>query len=174
MYYCISSSRHCLPGVTVLCVQLLPARSSCHFQCIRGLRAEIAPLLIPVTQSNWRAGASQPSRPTGTIFRDNIYIYLSLCISRFYDFTRARCYRISRTPCLAHAQVYTASIFYCTTAGRVACCWWYIGLCFAAALYYSWQLCMSIICSQLCMLLACIYIHKQPVLQSSNSCSTPP
>ena len=66
----------------------------------------------------WRAGASQPSRPTGTIFV-------------FPHFT-ARCYHKSLqfhvyTPCLAHAQIYIASIFLrviCTTAGRFARCWW--------------------------------------------------
>ena len=120
----------------------------------------------------WRVGASQPSRPTGTNFRDIV----------FPDFTKSLqfTYTVSR----ACASIYRLRVI-CT----IACCWWYIGLRFAgstavlcttagsfACCYFLPQpfVNSSIICSQLCMLLACIYIHKQPVLQSSSSCSTPP
>ena len=80
----------------------------------------------------WRAGASQPSRSTGTIFH-YIYIFL-VCRVVFHAFTilrTTRCtvnrsnftYSVSR----ACANIYT--IFYafvcsrviCTTAGRFAC-----------------------------------------------------
>ena len=73
----------------------------------------------------------------------------------FYDFT-ARCYRKSlRTPYLAHAQIYGSSVL--QLAGLHV-----VGDRLALRVLYS--------CSQLCMLLACMY-KKQPVL---TSCSTPP
>ena len=85
----------------------------------------------------WRAGASQPSRVTGTIF--HVVFCLSRCISRFYDFTQATLYRKSLqfhvyTLFLAHAQIHRYDLLYAlrrahgsylyTTAGRFACSWW--------------------------------------------------
>ena len=102
----------------------------------------------------WRAGASQPSRVTGTIF--HVVFCLSRCISRFPDFTQATLYRKSlqfHVHFFSRMRKYIATIFstpYAVLTGHT-CTLQLAGLrvvggklalqgLYSCSLYYSWQL----------------------------------
>ena len=82
---------------------------------------------------NWRAGASEPSRATGTIFLYNMFF--SVCHIVFHDFTQARCTvnRSNFTYTVSHAcaniisiPIYRFNLLHITEGLRVG--WRYIQL----------------------------------------------
>ena len=102
----------------------------------------------------WRAGASQPSHPTGTIF---LYIYLSVYmyfpILRFYGtlLLQFHVHRVSRMRKYISLRSSVLQLTGLCVVGRRL----------ALRRLYS--------CSQLCVLLACIYINNLYCkLQSSS------
>ena len=111
------------------------------------------------TMANWRAGASQPSRSTGTIFISS----LRRCHSKYTQLARnfampkqSPLYIYHHRNVLRNSK-YTSAKFH---VHRVSCMRKYIDL---TRHLYSWHVCALLVvglrCSQLCMLLACIYLY---------------